>query len=83
VSIEATSLRPQCRYHTIRYDILTTESIRHSCNPIYRYTPRYVLELAYIESFVKVANFNLPHLDLALPLGVTPFEFDLRHQKKN
>jgi len=41
-----------------------------------------VLELAYIESFVKVANFNLPHLDLALPLGVTPFEFDLRRQKK-
>jgi len=31
----------------------------------------------------KVANFNLPHLHLAPPLGVTSFEFcrDLWHQK--
>jgi len=31
----------------------------------------------------KVAHFNLPHLHLAPPLGVTPFEFrkDLWHQK--
>ena len=31
----------------------------------------------------KVANFNLPHLHLAPPLRVTPFEFcrDLWHQK--
>ena len=31
---------------------------------------------------LKVANFNLLHLHLAPPLGVTPFEFcrDLRHQ---
>jgi len=31
----------------------------------------------------KVANFNLPHLHLALPLGVTPLEFcrDFRRQK--
>jgi len=31
----------------------------------------------------KVANFNLPHLHLAPPLGMTPFEFcrDLRQQK--
>jgi len=30
----------------------------------------------------KVANFNLPYLHLAPPLGVTQFEFcrDLRHQ---
>jgi len=33
----------------------------------------------------KVANFNLPRLYLALPLGVTPFEFhgDLWHQNTN
>jgi len=31
----------------------------------------------------KVVSFNLRHLQLAPPLGVTPFEFcrDLRHQK--
>jgi len=34
-------------------------------------------------TFLKVANFNLPHLHLAPPLLVTPFEFcrGLRHQK--
>jgi len=32
---------------------------------------------------LKVANFNLPHLHLVPPLGVTLFEFcrDLQHQK--
>ena len=31
----------------------------------------------------KVANFNLPHLHLEPPLGMTPFEFcrELHHQK--
>jgi len=31
----------------------------------------------------KIADYNLPHLHLGLPLGVTPFKFlrDLWHQK--
>jgi len=38
---------------------------------------------SYSEYLSKVANFNLPHLHLAPPLGVIPFEFcgDLRRQK--
>jgi len=36
------------------------------------------------ELFIKVANFNLPHLHFVPLFGVTSFEFyqDLRHQKK-
>jgi len=37
----------------------------------------------FLSYLSKVANFNLPHLQLVPPLGVTPFEFcqDLWYQK--
>ena len=38
---------------------------------------------SYSKLFVKSRHFNLPHLYLAPPLGVTPFEFcrDFQRQK--
>jgi len=42
------------------------------------------IESNYVDNVcVKVANFQLPYLHLAPPLGVTSFEFcrDFRHQK--
>jgi len=42
-----------------------------------------VFKLSIVSYLSKVANFNLPHLHLALPLGVTQYEFcrDLQQQK--
>ena len=40
---------------------------------------RFLYTVSYLSKFAK---FDLPHLHLALPLGVTPFEFrkDFWHQ---
>ena len=58
-------MSPFDRAHTISYSSLI-ETMRLSCRPTF-------FEIRRVLS--KLANFDLPHLHLAPPLGVTPFEF--------
>jgi len=53
-------------------------SVDSACNG-----QRFRVIASYLSHLSKVANFNLPHLHLASPLRVTPFEFcqHLQRQK--
>ena len=74
-SPRSSEMSPFDRADTTSYSTLI-ETIRLSCTV-------FEIQLVICRNSPKFADFTLPHLHLALPLGVTPFEFrkNFWHQK--
>jgi len=64
------------RWYTMTHQIRCERTLIETASGVYRFR----VMASYLS---KIANFNLPHLHLALPLGVTLFKFcwNLWHQK--
>ena len=71
----SSAMSPFDRAHATSYSTLI-ETMRVSCT-------FFEIQCVTVRYLSKFADFTLPHLHLAPPLGVTPFEFrkDFLHQK--
>jgi len=78
----SSAMSPFDKAHT-RYDFLINFNINTTHTTVLNYVSIFYCSRVMVSYLLKVANFNLAHLQLVPPLGVTPFEFyhDLWHQK--